>query len=80
MALAMPTHVVAPFLNTAAEGLGRADLALKQVGQAALLMPVAFLVEASSAFWVSVSPGSLASLLSCWATCSFWGRSSVCPF
>lgn len=44
LALIMPLHMLAPFINTAAQGLGRADIALKQVLLAALIMPIAFLV------------------------------------
>ncbi|MEF8727733.1 MAG: lipopolysaccharide biosynthesis protein [Accumulibacter sp.] len=42
LALMMPLHMLAPFLNTAAQGIGRADIALKQVLLAALVMPIAF--------------------------------------
>jgi len=42
LALVMPLHMLAPFLNTAAQGIGRADIALKQVLLAALVMPIAF--------------------------------------
>jgi len=44
LALVMPLHMLAPFMNTAAQGIGRADIALKQVLLAAVVMPVAFLV------------------------------------
>jgi hypothetical protein len=36
--------MLAPFINTAAQGLGRADIVMKQVLLAALVMPIAFLV------------------------------------
>ena len=44
LAVVMPLHMLAPFTNTAAQGIGRADIALKQVLLAAVVMPVAFLV------------------------------------
>jgi O-antigen/teichoic acid export membrane protein len=44
LALIMPIHMFAPFMNTAAQGLGRADIAAKQVFVASLVMPAAFVV------------------------------------
>jgi len=44
LALIMPVHMFAPFMNTAALGLGRADIAAKQVLIASLIMPAAFLI------------------------------------
>ena len=44
LALIMPVHMFAPFMNTAAQGIGRADIALKQVLLASLVMPAAFLI------------------------------------
>lgn len=44
LALIMPVHMLAPFMNTVAMGLGRADVALKQVLLASLIMPVAFMI------------------------------------
>lgn len=44
LALIMPVHMFAPFMNTAANGIGRADVSAKQVLIAALVMPVAFLI------------------------------------
>ena len=44
LALIMPLHMFAPFMNTAAQGIGRADIALKQVVLASLVMPLAFVV------------------------------------
>jgi O-antigen/teichoic acid export membrane protein len=44
LALIMPVHMLAPFMNTAAEGIGRPDISLKQVLLASLIMPLAFLI------------------------------------
>jgi teichuronic acid exporter len=44
LALIMPVHMFAPFMNTAALGIGRADIALKQVMLASLVMPIAFII------------------------------------
>jgi len=58
----MPLHMLAPFMNTAAQGIGRADIALKQVLLAAVVMPVAFLagvqwgVVGLSIAWVVAFP------------------------
>jgi len=62
LALVMPLHMLAPFMNTAAQGIGRADIALKQVLLAAVVMPVAFLagvqwgVVGLSIAWVVAFP------------------------
>jgi teichuronic acid exporter len=44
LALIMPVHMLAPFMNTAASGMGRADVATKQVLIAVVVMPVAFII------------------------------------
>jgi len=44
LALIMPVHMFAPFMNTAAQGFGRADIAAKQVLVASLVMPASFVV------------------------------------
>ena len=44
LALIMPIHMFAPFMNTAAQGIGRADIAAKQVFVSSLVMPTAFMV------------------------------------
>jgi O-antigen/teichoic acid export membrane protein len=62
LALIMPLHMLAPFLNTAAQGIGRADIALKQMLLAALVMPIAFVAGSQwglvglSLAWVLVFP------------------------
>jgi len=42
--LMMPLNMLAMFMNTAAQGIGRADIALKQVLLASAVMPIAFLI------------------------------------
>ena len=44
LALIMPVHMFAPFMNTAADAMGRADISTKQVFIASLVMPVAFII------------------------------------
>jgi O-antigen/teichoic acid export membrane protein len=44
LALIMPVHMFAPFMNTAATGMGRADVSAKQVLTAVVVMPAAFLI------------------------------------
>jgi len=44
LALIMPVHTFAPFMNTAADAMGRADISTKQVFIASLVMPVAFII------------------------------------
>jgi O-antigen/teichoic acid export membrane protein len=44
LALIMPVHMFAPFMNTAADAMGRADISTKQVFIASIVMPVAFLI------------------------------------
>jgi O-antigen/teichoic acid export membrane protein len=44
LALIMPVHMFAPFMNTAADAMGRADISTKQVFIASMVMPVAFLI------------------------------------
>jgi O-antigen/teichoic acid export membrane protein len=44
LALIMPVHMFAPFMNTAADAMGRADISTKQVFIASIIMPVAFLI------------------------------------
>jgi O-antigen/teichoic acid export membrane protein len=62
LALVMPLHMLAPFMNTAAQGIGRADIALRQVLLAAVVMPIAFLVGVQwgmvglSIAWVAAFP------------------------
>jgi O-antigen/teichoic acid export membrane protein len=62
LALIMPLHMFAPFMNTAAQGIGRADIALKQVVLASLVMPLAFVVGSQwgllglAVAWVAAFP------------------------
>ena len=62
LALIMPVHMFAPFMSTAAQGIGRADLALKQVALASLVMPLAFVVGSQwgllglAVAWVAAFP------------------------
>jgi O-antigen/teichoic acid export membrane protein len=44
LALIMPVYMMTPFMVTAAQGMGRADIALKQVLPASIVMPIAFLI------------------------------------
>lgn len=44
LALIMPVYMMAQLIITAAQGIGRADIALKQVLLASIVMPVAFLI------------------------------------
>ncbi|HKA43523.1 MAG TPA: lipopolysaccharide biosynthesis protein [Burkholderiales bacterium] len=44
LALIMPVHMFLPFMVTAANGIGRADVSTKQVLIASLVMPVAFAI------------------------------------
>jgi O-antigen/teichoic acid export membrane protein len=44
LAAIMPVHMFAPFMNTAAIGIGRADISTRQVLTASLVMPVAFII------------------------------------
>jgi len=44
LALIMPLYMMAPFMNSAAQGLGRMDIVLKQVLLASIVMPISFLI------------------------------------
>jgi len=44
LALIMPIHMFVPFMNTAAQGMGRAGIGAKQVFIASVVMPAAFVV------------------------------------
>jgi O-antigen/teichoic acid export membrane protein len=44
LALIMPVHMFGPFMNTAANGIGRTDVSVKQVLVASVVMPLAFLI------------------------------------
>ncbi len=46
LALVMPLHMLVLFMNTAAQAIGRVDIALRQVLLAFAVMPIAFLVGA----------------------------------
>lgn len=62
VSIVMPLHMLAPFLNTTAQGIGRTDLVVRQVLQAAIVMPVAFFIGSSwgllglSLAWVVAFP------------------------
>lgn len=73
LALIMPVYMMTPFMVTAAQGIGRADIALKQVLPASIVMPIAFLIGSQwgvvglSLAWVVAFPfvfvGSLITFL-----------------
>jgi len=62
LTLVMPLRLLIPFVNTAAQGFGRADIAMKQVAAACIVMPIAFWIGTRwglvglSAAWVAAFP------------------------
>ena len=62
IALIMPVHMFGPFMNTAAMGMGRSDIPLKQVSLAVLIMSPMFVLGSRwgpvglAAVWVTMYP------------------------